>query len=436
MADLANERAAQAQQALRALEAQAVGAAQSGREAEAVALWNRILEIDPRHARTLLALGQRAFRKGAAADARALFQRLVEVDGSDPQQWANLALACRALQDEAGEEEAIRRALMADPMDLLALILRANLLERQGRRHKAAQAYGAVAAVAPPLEKLHPDLRAAVAHAWRFREEYNREFAAYLDSRLEARYRSFDAEDLARFRESVDILVGRKKRYDSLSGLYHYPRLAPIEFFDRAELPWIEAVEAATDEIRQEFLEILETDRGFTPYISYPPDVPHNQWAELNNSERWSAFHLLRMGERIEENASRCPRTMKALEAVPQPQQPGRTPTAMFSLLKPRTRIPAHNGVTNSRLVAHLALIVPPDCGFRVGNEVRHWKEGAAWVFDDTIEHEAWNESDKLRVVLIFDVWHPHLSAAERELITAMSVGLREFMGDLGGYEI
>ena len=126
----------------------------------------------------------------------------------------------------------------------------------------------------------------------------------------------------------------------------------------------------------------------------------------------------------------------RAVGAPPQPEQAGRTPTAMFSLLKPRTRIPPHVGVSNARLVTHLPLIVPPGCGFRVANETRQWVPGQAWVFDDTIEHEAWNDSDKLRVVLIFDIWHPHLTAAERAMITAMTRGMAEFVGGTGGFEL
>ena len=126
---------------------------------------------------------------------------------------------------------------------------------------------------------------------------------------------------------------------------------------------------------------------------------------------------------------------MQALAGAPQPDQPGRTPTAMFSLLKPKTRIPPHCGVSNVRLVTHLPLIVPPDCGFRVGNDIREWVPGQAWVFDDTIEHEAWNDSDQLRVILMFDIWHPQLTSAERAMITAMSRGIKEFSqaeGDFG----
>jgi len=71
----------------------------------------------------------------------------------------------------------------------------------------------------------------------------------------------------------------------------------------------------------------------------------------------------------------------------------------MFSLLAPHTRIPSHYGDTNARLVGHLPLILPGNCRFRVGNEIREWRYGEAWLFDDTIEHEAWNDSDEVRVI-------------------------------------
>ena len=92
----------------------------------------------------------------------------------------------------------------------------------------------------------------------------------------------------------------------------------------------------------------------------------------------------------------------------------------MFSLLAPGTRIPPHVGVSNARLVCHRPLIVPEGCWFRVGAETRYWKRGEAFVFDDTIEHEALNPSDELRIVFIFDIWHPDLSTAEREAVTAL----------------
>jgi aspartate beta-hydroxylase len=392
--------------------------------------------MDPGKSQQLAAHAQRAFRAGDMTSAREAFRQLTEAHPSDPQHWIHLALACQKLGDEAGEEDAITHALTLDPMELLALILRANLLERRGLRHQAALAFGAVISVSPPLDRVHPELRAAVAHAWEVRQKYDRECGAFLDHFLESRLGGLEGKDIRRFRDSLDIMVGRKRRFDSQSAMFHYPHLEAWEFFDRDRFPWLDGVEAATDAIRGEFLEVLKSDQGFAPYISYAADMPHNQWVELNNSPRWSAFHLFKMGQRVEANAARCPRTLEALGAAPQPDQPGRTPAAMFSLLKPRTRIPPHCGVSNTRLVVHLPLIVPEGCGFRVGNESRQWVPGKAWVFDDTIEHEAWNESDKLRVVLIFDIWHPDLSATERELITRLTAGLNAFTGGETPFEL
>ena len=419
------------------LEQRAVRAMQAGRPVEAHEAWRRILGIDPQHPRALDAVGEQAFRRGDLALAKDCYERLVRVDGRDTQQWINLALVRQRLGDEPGEEEALRSALTRDPMDLLALILRGNLYERQGKSHQASQAYGAAAAVSPPLENLHPDLRPAVTHARGYHQDYTRRVAAFLDDWLAARIEPYRGEDLHRFRDSVDILVGRKKRYDSQPTVYHYPGLAPLEFFDDRRLfPWIAGLEAAAPAIRDELLEILRAEEGFTPYITYPEDVPLNQWAELNNSPRWSAFHLVKGGERMEENVARCPVTMDVIGTAPQPRMAQRTPAAMFSLLKPRTRIPPHTGVTNARLVTHLALVVPEGCGFRVGNDTRHWVPGHAWVFDDTIEHEAWNDSDKPRAVLIFDVWHPHLTEAERALVTATMEGLAAFTEGAPGFEL
>jgi len=417
------------------LEAQLERAAQAGRDQEVMALLARILAIAPTHVPALAALGHRTFRQGDMQSARDAFQRLVAVRSDDPQEWINLALACRSLDDEPGEQDALKRALSLDPRNLLGLILRADLYERQGKTHDAAAVHRAVATVAPPMDQLHPDLRPAVQRALAFGEKYNREFAVFLEQFLEQQYKDHAGENLKRFRDSVDIMLGHKKRYDSQPVTYFFPNLAPIEFFERRDFPWLDGIEAGTDAIRDEFLQVLATEEGFTPYISYPDDVPQNQFAELNNSPRWSAFHLYKMGRLVEENAARCPTTMRLLDGAPQPEQQGRTPAAMFSLLKPMTRIPPHTGVTNVRLVTHVPLIVPERCGFRVGNDTRQWVPGKAWVFDDTIEHEAWNDSDKLRVVLIFDIWHPHLTPPERAMISGLSAAMNAYSGALDSAE-
>src|ERR1700739_342134 len=137
---------------IESLEAAAFRAAQAGRDEEASRHWSRILDLDPNHVRTLSALGQCSFRNGDRRGGGAAFQRLADLEGSDAQRWTHLALACRALNDQQAEEDALRRALSINPTDLVALILRADLVERQGKTHQAAVAHSRVAAVSPPLD--------------------------------------------------------------------------------------------------------------------------------------------------------------------------------------------------------------------------------------------------------------------------------------------
>ena len=210
----------------------------------------------------------------------------------------------------------------------------------------------------------------------------------------------------------------------------HFPRLPALEFYDRKDFPWLHAFEAATDTIRDELLHVVSEDLSegdIVPYVAYPDGVPLDQWRDLNRSLQWGAYYLLKEGVRIEEHLARCPQTAALLAAAPLADVPGNAPTAFFSLLKPKTRIPPHTGVTNTRLVGHVPLIVPPGCGFRVGSETREWQPGRAWVFDDTIEHEAWNDSDEPRAILIVDIWNPFLTAAERALVSATTVAVADF---------
>jgi aspartyl/asparaginyl beta-hydroxylase (cupin superfamily) len=166
---------------------------------------------------------------------------------------------------------------------------------------------------------------------------------------------------------------------------------------------------------------VMAAERAeLVPYVQYAEHLPLDQWRQLNNNKDWTAIHLLRNGKRVEANARLCPRTLELLEGFSQPRIEGASPNAMFSLLAPHTAIPAHVGVNNARLVCHLPLVVPEGCWFRVGAETRHWQRGQAFLFDDTIEHEAMNPTDQLRVVFIFDAWHPDLTPLEREAVAAL----------------
>jgi aspartate beta-hydroxylase len=229
----------------------------------------------------------------------------------------------------------------------------------------------------------------------------------------------FDETERRRSRAFVDVALGGRQTYiNQCEGLY-YPFLPADEFFDRKHFSWMPEMEAQADGIRRE-LQALLTDPGdvLRPYVRMDKGVPDNKWSPLDHSLDWGACFLWEYGEPNRLVLDRCPVTSAALAAIPSAHIPGRAPSAFFSILKPQTRIPPHTGVTNTRAIIHLPLIVPDGCGFRVGGETREWQVGEAFAFDDTIEHEAWNNSDQMRAVLIFDVWNPHLTRSEQDLIT------------------
>jgi aspartyl/asparaginyl beta-hydroxylase (cupin superfamily) len=377
----------------------------------------------------LIRQAEQALRRGDSAAAFELLNRAEALAPDSVPVHLYRSLACRATGDLQAALQAAEKALALDPYNFLARLSRGWLLDQLGRKRKAALVYKEALAIAPPADRLPPDLEAPVARARTAVADYDAALRAHLKARvgdLRARHAS---EPLERFDESVRILAGETHAYVQQPLMLHYPRLPAVPFFDREQFSWLPELEGATPVMQEELQVLLEqtgTDR-FAPYIAYPPGAPLNQWEELNHSRRWSSFFFWRDGTRQDEACARCPRTADVLESMPMAHQSGYAPTAMFSALDPRTTIPPHTGSTNIRAIVHLPLLLPDGCRFRVGNVTRDWRMHEAWVFDDTIEHEAWNDSDELRVILIFDVWNPYLSAAERELITAMMRAKAEF---------
>ena len=383
---------------------------------------------DPAAATALAQQAGRAMQAGHAAEARLLLARATELDHSNAALWLHLAATCRATADLPAALTALEQALRVEPRYFPALLMKATLIEREGKSREAAQAFGIALTLAPPDARLDATTLAVVQRGRELYRRYQLELRAHLDAKLldTAVASSAEAQRLAQF---IDTTLGLKPRVQQNPSSYFYPGLPPIEFWPRDAFPWLAELEAATLAIQVELAAVLASQQGFTPYVEYGDGIPLDQWAALNHSLDWSAFQLYHYGKRYPDNCARCPQTMQALARLPQPAVEGRMPAAMFSVLKPRTRIPPHTGVANVRLVVHLPLIVPPGCGYRVGNVTRQWRVGEAFVFDDTIEHEAWNDSDQTRVVLIADIWHPHLSRAERELIGKAMIEMDAFNG-------
>jgi aspartyl/asparaginyl beta-hydroxylase (cupin superfamily) len=401
--------------------------ARSGRGAEAARLWVSVLEIDPGNVEALLALGQMALSSRDPAAALPLLQRAAS-QGTHPMAELCLALAHKELGDTAAEAAAVRRALAIDPYFYPALMHEARMLERQGRPRLAARVYGNVLKVMPKRDLADPAMQRAVQHARDAVEQNIDGLERHLDEALAPLRRKHGGARIGRFERSLEVMIGRRKMYQPQPVMLHYADLPPIQFHEDDLFPWMAELESKADVIRDELVGLLAEGRDeFRPYVQHPAGAPLEQWAELNHSPRWSTYFLWEHGRPVEAHCERCPRTAAVLAGLPMAELPKFSPTAMFSCLEARTTIPPHCGETNTRLIVHLPLIVPAGCWFRVGNETREWRYGKAFVFDDTIEHEARNDSDELRVVLIFDVWNPYLDSAERELVGGLVNAVRDY---------
>ncbi|SFS11466.1 aspartyl/asparaginyl beta-hydroxylase domain-containing protein [Sphingomonas jatrophae] len=362
--------------------------------------------------------GVDALRRGDGASAREAFLAMEAAGASTHQSRLLLAQASAMTGDDGTANAALDRILAEEPGNLYALVMRGDLLMRAENPRAAVPWYQAALAHAPRFASLPPDLIETLRRAERVVAQVEQDFRAHVDAAL-----SRDGIDPAkagtRFAEALEILAGNAPVHVQQPTNFYYPRLPAIPFFARSAFDWVPALEAKAPAIREELQALLADEGALTPYVAAEADRPAKQHS-LMGDPRWSAFHLLRGGEPVAGNAERCPVTMAALEALPLPRIPGRSPIALFSVLRAGTHIPPHHGLLNTRLICHLPLIVPNGCRLRVGNHARTVQQDRVLIFDDTIEHEAWNDGDATRVVLLFEIWRPDLTAEERAALTSL----------------
>ncbi|MFT3791265.1 MAG: aspartyl/asparaginyl beta-hydroxylase domain-containing protein [Rudaea sp.] len=416
--------------------ANAAGAAASaGRWQEAERLWSQVRDLEPENPAALFSLGVHAFQRGDLAAARELLDKARIAAPRDPMVPLSLARVHREAGRADLEWSAIISALDIDPYFLPGLLARGEFLERDKRSRAAAAVFRNVLKVAGNDPAHWPQaLRKRLEHARAAVARDGDELAAFLKHKVDAQYAAVDAIAGGRWDEAMAILAGKSKPYAHECNQLHVPRLPAITFYDDALFPWMREVEARTEAIKAELQEMLVRRQDeFVPYIQYPPGAPVNQWDKLNHSRNWSGFHLYQHGAPVREHLDQCPKTAETLALVDAVTIAGLCPNAMFSALAPHAHIPPHTGETNARLVAHLPLVVPENCHYRVGYDWKQWREGKCWVFDDCIEHEARNDSDRLRVILMFDVWNPQLAPAEREMVGALAEAMNEYRSQTDG---
>jgi aspartate beta-hydroxylase len=371
--------------------------------------------IDPRSEN---AAGMAALRNGDFAIAERHFIAAATADPQAAALWRNLAHARRELGNDDGEAAALDAAIAADRRDFAAWLRKAQLHSRRRQDAEAMAAWSGVLQMAAAIEEQPPALAAQLAEGAGHLAILKARLDAAVDGAISEPIAALPSSPRRRAQAFVDSVAGRRTIYRNECAGLHYPFLPADEFFDDHHFPWFADLARSTDAIRDELLALIaDPGEALRPYVRLDPGTPQNKWSGLDQSLDWGACFLWEYGRPNQPVLDRCPATAAALAAVPQAAIPDRAPSAFFSMLRPRTCIPPHTGVSNTRAIIHLPLIVPDACGFRVGGEIRQWQVGQPFAFDDTIEHEAWNDSDAMRAVLIFDVWNPHLSVEEQAII-------------------
>jgi Tfp pilus assembly protein PilF len=367
-----------------------------------------------------LRAGAGALQQGRLAEARAAFDQVAESGLANAQVWLLLAHTCRRQQDPDAEERALDRLLALDSNSLRGLLMKGDRRAAAGDDRAATSFYKRALAVAGALREVPADLQGELKRVGDWLAGADRRYREHLEADLARRGLGPGARS-RRFQQSLDIMFGEKQPYFQQPTSYFFPELPQIQFYERERFEWAGALEAETDAMRDELAALLREEQAlFRPYLVGSAERPRTDFHGLLDNPEWSSLYLWENGRPVEDNVRRCPRTFAALQKVPLAHIGVRAPVVMFSWLKPGARIPPHTGAMNARLICHLPLLVPGNGALRVGNEVREWEPGRLLIFDDTIEHEAWNDSAEDRVVLIFDIWRPELSEEEREAVAAM----------------
>jgi aspartyl/asparaginyl beta-hydroxylase (cupin superfamily) len=350
--------------------------------------------------------------------ARALFDQLAGSGVRLP--WMKLAQAAYRAGDAEAEGWALGSLLREDRADVAGLAAMAELQRRQGDSRAASDWYRLLIATASGLPGgPPPQLQPILARAAQFLDETARSYTEHFVAAL--RDQGIEGGSASpRIRHALDLLTGQASLYLQQPSMFYFPGLPQRAFYEREEFAWVPAFEAKTGAIRAELEALIGSgDEGFAPYVAAAPGrpAPNNP---LLDDPSWGACHVLKNGAPVAGISDRCPATMAALAAAPQPVIPNRSPMALFSRLRPGTHIKPHHGMLNTRLICHLPLIVPEGCALRAGAETRPWVPGQMILFDDSFEHEAWNRGESDRVVLLFEVWKPEIDSDEREILARL----------------
>lgn len=401
-----------------------------GKFAQARRAYESILERTPDNVEALNALGAGALSEGRLDRALELLSRAAAADAQDAMTHHHLGRVQEAAGNLAAALAAETRAVQLRPDFLVARLHLAMLLERHGEQHKAllqyartlrdAQGKGRWINAATTPEALRPLVEHAVV-------TFRGGRRALLFGLIEPLAQRYGRDALARVEHCLRIYLGEAAAVHpdprQRPTFLYFPGLPASAYFDRSAYAWADRFEAATSTVRSELSDLLRSDAG-RERVFTTDELERENLKGLRGAPSWDGYYFYRHGQRRDDNCAACPQTARAIDALPLCRVVEHAPEAFFSVFTPGTHLLPHRGVTNTRVVAHLPLLVPADCALNVGGEIHTWEEGRVVMFDDTYEHEAWNRGDRCRVVLIFDLWNPYLTEVERAALVDLVPGI------------
>lgn len=395
-----------------------------------------LLDAEPGDAEALQYLAMRHLARGEVGKA---IERLLAAHRAhlrDAGVLHQLGSARMAGADYAGAVVDLRDALALAPQMFVARLRLGLALEQLGQSHDALVAYyGAIHAAQTQGRWLGdantaPGMRDAVKHAMRYVDAGRHDL---FDGILEPLRERYGRSELRRVEHCLAIYLHEQPANlpdpRQQPKFLYFPGIPSQPYYPRERFPEFEALEAGTAAIREELRAVLEQPRDLEAFLKVESSQDAGTMLRASGTQQaaWDAYFFYRHGQRYDTHCASCPQTTALIERMPLSRIREHGPETLFSVLRPGTHILPHRGVTNTRLVTHLPLIVPPDCALNVGGEIHEWQEGRCVTFDDTFEHEAWNRSGETRVVLIMDCWNPDLSEAERAALAELVAGIGDF---------
>lgn len=172
------------------------------------------------------------------------------------------------------------------------------------------------------------------------------------------------------------------KPYDGI-----YPK-----FYDKNDFGWVNSLESKYEIIREELKELTSDQFQFSNNIN-PPN--------LSAPNSWTNLYFFNFLWKNSANCNRFPKTYEIISSIPGVILAGVT------VLKSNSSVLPHTGETNTTIRCHLGIEIPdslPACGMQVGGEERSWQNGKVLLFNDAYTHSTWNNSEKNRVIILFDV--------------------------------